>query len=119
MLDHVSIGVRGIARSERFYDAALKPLGYLCRSSRLYGTADAVGLWLGASDYPVPPHDRSSLHFCFPAPTPRSVDQFHRAALKPSGRANGPPGPRADCGPDYYAAIDPDGYRLEMHCKKA
>ncbi len=28
MIDHVSIGVRDIARTKRFYDAALKPLGY-------------------------------------------------------------------------------------------
>ena len=28
MLNHVFIGVRDIARTRRFYDAALKPLGY-------------------------------------------------------------------------------------------
>ena len=28
MLNHISIGVRDIARTKRFYDAALKPLGY-------------------------------------------------------------------------------------------
>ena len=28
MFDHVSIGVADIARSKKFYDAALKPLGY-------------------------------------------------------------------------------------------
>ena len=27
MFDHVSIGVRDIAATRRFYDAALKPLG--------------------------------------------------------------------------------------------
>ncbi len=32
MIDHVSIGVRDIARSKRFYDAALKPLGCVCLS---------------------------------------------------------------------------------------
>ncbi|MBV9584385.1 MAG: VOC family protein, partial [Alphaproteobacteria bacterium] len=30
MFDHVSIGVRDIARAKRFYDAALAPLGYKC-----------------------------------------------------------------------------------------
>ena len=30
MIDHVSIGVRDIARTKRFYDAALEPLGYKC-----------------------------------------------------------------------------------------
>jgi hypothetical protein len=30
MIAHVSIGVRDIDRSKRFYDAALEPLGYKC-----------------------------------------------------------------------------------------
>ena len=33
MIAHVSIGARDIARARRFYDAALKPLGYNCLSS--------------------------------------------------------------------------------------
>ena len=32
MIDHVSIGVRDLATAKRFYDAALKPLGYACLS---------------------------------------------------------------------------------------
>jgi catechol 2,3-dioxygenase-like lactoylglutathione lyase family enzyme len=28
MIDHVSIGVRAVATTKRFYDAALTPLGY-------------------------------------------------------------------------------------------
>ena len=28
MFDHVSIGVADIAQSKKFYDAALRPLGY-------------------------------------------------------------------------------------------
>jgi len=30
MIDHVSIGVRDIAKAKAFYDAALKPIGYSC-----------------------------------------------------------------------------------------
>jgi catechol 2,3-dioxygenase-like lactoylglutathione lyase family enzyme len=124
MFDHISIGVRDIARSKRFYDAALKPLDYECKFSDAgtlgYGNADGIGLWVGASDHPVPPHDKSNLHFCFAAPTRNSVDQFHAAAMKEGGRDNGGPGLR-DYSPNYYAAFvaDPDGYRLEVHCEKA
>ena len=32
MINHISIGVRDIARAKRFYDAALAPLGYSCLS---------------------------------------------------------------------------------------
>jgi catechol 2,3-dioxygenase-like lactoylglutathione lyase family enzyme len=121
MLDHVSIGVRDIAKSKHFYDAALKPLGYQCLSegagSLGYGDS-AVALWISTAEHPVPPDMKSGLHFCFIAPSHGSVDGFHKAALSAGGRDNGAPGARADYGPDYYAAfvIDPDGYRIEAHC---
>ncbi|MGH6981106.1 MAG: VOC family protein, partial [Stellaceae bacterium] len=67
------------------------------------------------------PHDKSNLHVCFAAPTRNSVDKFHAAALKQGGQDNGAPGIRKDYGPNYYAAfaVDPDGYRLEVHCEKS
>jgi len=123
MIDHVSIGVADIARSKRFYDQTLKPLGYKCLSegggSLGYGR-DAVAFWISAAERPVPLDLQSGLHFCFAAPTTASVDAFHAAALKNQGRDNGAPGLRADYGPSYYAAfvIDPDGYRIEAHCEK-
>ncbi len=124
MIDHVSIGVRDIAKAKRFYDAALEPLGYQCLSeadgSLGYG-ADAVALWIGVAEHPIAPDMKSGLHFCFRAPTPRSVDAFHAAAIATGGRDNGPPGLRADYGPGYYAAfvIDPDGYRVEAYCNQS
>jgi catechol 2,3-dioxygenase-like lactoylglutathione lyase family enzyme len=121
MIDHVSIGVRDIARTKRFYDASLKPLGYACLSegadSLGYGR-EAVAFWISAAERPVAPDEKSGLHFCFSAPTRRSVDAFHQAALGAGGRDNGKPGVRADYGADYYAGfvVDPDGYRLEAYC---
>lgn len=124
MINHVSIGVADIARTKRFYDAALKPLGYEClnhdAASLGYGR-EAVALWIGKAERPVPPDDKSNLHFCFDAPTRKSVDAFHAAALRAGGRDNGRPGLRADYGPNYYAAfvVDPDGYRIEAYCGRA
>lgn len=124
MIDHVSIGVRDIAKSKRFYDAALKPLGYACLSesegSLGYGHG-GVTLWISAAEHPVPSDMKSGLHFCFAAPTDKSVDAFHAAALVAGGRDNVKPGLRADYGPGYYAAfvVDPDGYRIEAHCQQA
>jgi catechol 2,3-dioxygenase-like lactoylglutathione lyase family enzyme len=124
MIDHVSIGVHDIAKSKRFYDAAFKALGYSCLSesegSLGYGDG-AVALWISTTEHPVPPDMKSGLHFCFTAPSGKSVDAFHAAALGAGGRDNGKPGLRADYGPGYYAAfvIDPDGYRLEAHCQQA
>ena len=123
MFDHVSIGVRDVARTKRFYDATLKPLGYSCLSegkdSLGYGAGD-VGLWISACGKPVPADMESGLHFCFVAPTRASVDAFHANAIGAGGKSNGEPGLRESYGPNYYAAfvVDPDGYRIEAYCKK-
>jgi catechol 2,3-dioxygenase-like lactoylglutathione lyase family enzyme len=123
MFDHVSIGVADIARSKKFYDAALKPLGFMLlsdgESSLGYGDK-AVQLWLGATKKPVKADMESGLHFCFAAKDRAAVDAFHAAAVKAGGTDNGKPGVRADYGPKYYAAfaVDPDGYRIEAYCGK-
>jgi catechol 2,3-dioxygenase-like lactoylglutathione lyase family enzyme len=124
MLDHISIGVRDLTRSRRFYDAALKPLNATCLSSG----KDALGygreraqFWLLPAAHPVLPHAESGLHFCFSAPSRESVDAFYAAARGAVGDDNGAPGLRREYGPGYYAAfvIDPDGYRLEAYCEVA
>jgi len=121
MIDHVSIGVRDIARARTFYNAAFAPLGYTCLSdgetSLGYGKGQPA-LWISATDKPVPPDMASGLHFCFTAPSQAAVRDFHAAALEAGGKDNGKPGLRKDYGPGYYAAfvVDPDGYRIEAYC---
>jgi catechol 2,3-dioxygenase-like lactoylglutathione lyase family enzyme len=123
MIDHISIGVRDVAATKKFYDAALAPLGYSCLSSGAtslgYGK-DAVALWIGGTERPVPADDASGLHICFSAADRKAVDAFHAKALRAGGRDNGKPGLRKDYGANYYAAfvVDPDGYRIEAYCGK-
>lgn len=118
MINHVSIGVRDIARAKRFYDAVLKPLGYTCidegATSLGYGNK-AASFWVLAAEKPVPADMASGLHFCFDAPSQDGVKAFYDAALGNGGTCNGAPGIRGDYGTNYYAAfaIDPDGYRIE------
>jgi catechol 2,3-dioxygenase-like lactoylglutathione lyase family enzyme len=124
MINHVSIGVRDIAATKRFYDAAFAPLGYKCLSESDGGLGygkSAAAFWMSRTQNPVPADIESGLHFCLDAPTRASVDAFHAAALKAGGRDNGKPGLRADYGDNYYAAfvVDPDGYRLEVYCGAA
>jgi catechol 2,3-dioxygenase-like lactoylglutathione lyase family enzyme len=122
MIAHISIGVRDIDRSKRFYDAALEPLGYKClRAARSmmgcgYGR-DCIALWVFQTECPVPADEKSGLHICFTAPDSAAVDAFHATALRAGGHDNGAPGLRPIYGPDYYAAfiIDPDGYRIEAY----
>jgi catechol 2,3-dioxygenase-like lactoylglutathione lyase family enzyme len=124
MINHVSIGVRDLVRTKRFYEAALQPLGYRClseASDSLGFGRDAVAFWVSVVERPVAADKDSGLHFCFTAPTRNSVNAFHAAALGAGGRDNGKPGVRADYDPNYYAAfvIDPDGYRIEAYCGQA
>jgi hypothetical protein len=95
MIDHLSIGVRDVARAKRFYDAVLAPLGYKCLSasdgSLGYGDA-AAALWVIAAERPVPADDKSGLHVCFKAPTRRDVDAFTRLRSRWAERTMAGPG---------------------------
>jgi catechol 2,3-dioxygenase-like lactoylglutathione lyase family enzyme len=120
MFDHISIGVKELKRTQHFYDAAFKPLGFKI----LHKTADTLGygvadpkFWVTIVERPVKPDMKSGLHFCFSAGSREAVDGFHEAGLAAGGQDNGAPGLRPDYGPRYYASfvIDPDGYRLEAY----
>ncbi|MGH7842434.1 MAG: VOC family protein [Candidatus Binataceae bacterium] len=129
MIEHLSFGVKDLARARRFYDAAFKALGYSCVAefpgAAGYGPAGAdaggAGLWLMAVERPVAADEKSGLHLCLAAKSRAAVDAFHAAAVANGGRDNGKPGVRKDYGDNYYAsfAIDPDGYRLEAYCGNA
>ena len=83
MLNHVSIGVRDVAKTKRFYDAALKPLGYTCLNeapgSLGYGR-DAVALWISGAERPLPPTTN-------PACTSASMPRRARAWMPSTPRA--------------------------------
>ena len=127
MIDHTGIGVADVARSARFYDAALGPLG-LHRVMQLPPNdgADAVGYGV---DYPVfwidrfHPHSVRQ-HTAFAASSRAAVDAFYIASLKAGGTDNGSPGLRDTSRgypPGYYAAfvIDPDGNNIEAVFREA
>lgn len=118
MLHHISFGVRDLALSAAFYDAALGALGFRRvfsgDSSVGYGLVDNQDrLLLNLEQEPSAPGE--GFHLSFSAPSRAAVDAFHAAALRVGGQDNGKPGLRAEYGPHYYAAflVDPDGYRIE------
>ncbi|TZG27408.1 VOC family protein [Sphingomonas montanisoli] len=126
-IDHSGIGVADIARSARFYDAALGALGLravaritTARETAADGATDLGGIGYGV-DYPLfwidifHPHAVRQ-HTAFRARDRAEVVAFHRAALAAGGVDNGEPGFRSDGYPaGYYAAfvIDPDGNNVE------
>jgi catechol 2,3-dioxygenase-like lactoylglutathione lyase family enzyme len=124
VLDHVSLGVTDLARSRRFYDAALRPLGIVRtvdfganRGSDYGAMAGSLGVEFTITVEPsVAPV--SGMHVCFRAPDRAAVHAFHRAALAAGGRDDGKPGLRPLYHPDYFGAfvLDPDGHRIEAVC---
>lgn len=118
-LHHISLAVADLERADRFYRAALAPLGLVM----VWTAASAVGygptgggdhLAIKRRDAPIVPPP-AGFHVAFGAPDRAAVDAFHAAAITHGGACNGAPGLRPHYGPAYYAAfvIDPDGYRLE------
>jgi len=128
MLDHVSISVYRIKRSQPFYDAVMAALGH-----EKIGGDDC---WLGYGQRRRPDNDvepylsvvmevegtvnESRRHWAFTAPDRAAVDAFYQAALDNGGRCDGEPGLRPDYHDHYYAAFvfDPDGNRIEAVCHR-
>lgn len=120
MYDHVSLKVKDGARSRRFFQRALAPLGYKVidesEGGAGFGAEDGSALWIAQGRPHEPP-----LHLAFAAADRAGVDAFHKAALGAGGRDNGGPGIRENYAPNYYAAfvLDPDGNNIEAVCLKA
>lgn len=118
MFDHIGLQVKDLGAAVKFYEAVLKPLGFvLCsrdETSAGFGPKDAPALWLYANKQAT----RAHTHLAFKAATTKAVETFHAAGLETGGKENGKPGIRADYAPSYYAAflLDPDGNNVEAVC---
>ena len=128
LMDHLSLGVNDLARSKRFYDAALAPLGIAGRAT----AAGEIGYALNGVD-PTDPlvqaffigfedpgtkrtvAPSAGFHIAFRASSRAAVDAFHAGALAVGGSDNGAPGLRPGYHTEYYGAfvIDPDGHHIE------
>ena len=120
MIDHVSVGVRDLARARDFYDVVLSSLGF----RRVWQVEGGYG-YGGEDERPhfwinTPLDERSAAsaangsHIAFTARDRAAVDKFYQAALAAGATDNGAPGLR-DYTPTYYAAFvrDPDGHAIE------
>jgi catechol 2,3-dioxygenase-like lactoylglutathione lyase family enzyme len=118
MIDHISLSVRDLEASARFYEAVLGAIGY----SRLRNRPVTVGFgkrypefWLNHRPSMPPVDAESGTHVCVRAPDIDAVRRFHAAALAAGGTSDGDPGPRPEYSEGYYAAFirDPEGNRIE------
>jgi catechol 2,3-dioxygenase-like lactoylglutathione lyase family enzyme len=117
VLDHLTVPVKNLERARAFYTAALRPLGMKINLD--FSSAFGLGsrkeniFWLA--------RDRKASgrgHYALRVEHRTEVDAFHAAALAAGGKDNGPPGPRPDYGPSYYAAFvkDGEGNNIEVVC---
>ncbi len=118
MIDHVSVAVRHLAASTRFYETVLATLGL----AKLEQRSATIGFgkiypefWINLRNAMEPVAAASGAHVCFRARTIEMVDAFHATAIAAGGSSDGAPGLRPQHGEGYYAAFvrDLDGNRIE------
>jgi catechol 2,3-dioxygenase-like lactoylglutathione lyase family enzyme len=118
MIDHVSIEVRDVKASARFYEALLAPLGM----TRVREWPKSIGFgktypefWINERPQHKPAPDNSGAHICLRAHDTQAVDAFHAAAIAAGAQSDGAPGQRTEYSSHYYAAFirDWDGNRIE------
>jgi catechol 2,3-dioxygenase-like lactoylglutathione lyase family enzyme len=119
MIDHVSIAVSDLARSDAFYDRVLAPLGLaklVDRSPATVGFGKKYPeFWLNAREGLTPQPDTTGIHICLRATDEASVRAFFDAAITNGGTSAGDPGPRQAAFTAYFGAFifDPDGNKIE------
>ncbi|KAH8929075.1 Glyoxalase/Bleomycin resistance protein/Dihydroxybiphenyl dioxygenase [Atractiella rhizophila] len=118
-LDHISIYVKDLGASEKFYLEALAPIGYKVfmryDEHKVIGFAAPDGgpdFWIAEAADKI----STGAEFAFKGKDQTAVQAFHAAAVKAGGECNGKPGPRDWYGPGYYAAFvkDLDGHNVEV-----
>jgi len=119
VIDHVSLPVRDLERSTKFYESVLSKIGF----KKLVEMPATVGfgrkypeLWLNHRPEMNERGIDDGFHVCLRARTVDAVQAFHEAAIAADGESDGAPGPRPQYSAGYYAAFirDLDGNRLEV-----
>lgn len=114
MIDHVTIRVKNLEVTKKFYLEALKPLGY----TLLHGDNEFIGFGKnGKADtwFTINKPTSGPVHISWKADSKEVVDEFYKVAIAAGGIDNGAPGTRAEYHADYYGAfvLDPDGNNIE------
>lgn len=130
MIDHTGVIVTNIEKSGKWYEEALRAIGYtklMAFSKAITQTTDVAGFgeestgkpdfWISAAT-PGRPVNQSPSHIAFRASNRQQVDGFYKAAIDSGGKDNGKPGLRPHYHENYYSAfvLDPDGHNIEVVC---
>lgn len=115
MIHHASVEISDLARSGRFYDALLGPLGW----RRQVETDEAIGWGMVRPVFFASARGSPGTgggHVCFAAHGIPAVRAAWEGGVAGGGTDDGPPGNRPEYGAAYFSAYlrDPDGYRVEV-----
>ena len=128
MLLYVTLGSNDIARSRKFYDAAMTPLGIANtvanEDSLCYGPVNPTSgqrenvFWVDKPYLELPATWGNGTMIALTAATRKQVDEFYAAGMANGGIDEGAPGLRR-YGPNFYACYvrDPDGNKLSAVCE--
>lgn len=125
MFAYTMLGTNDLPRAVAFYAPLMEML-----SQPRVGGDDALVTWGSYDDYtrpgfsvgrPVngePATVGNGSMLAFRASEARLVDRLHAVAMANGGTCEGPPGPRPDVWPGFYAAYvrDPDGNKISFAC---
>jgi catechol 2,3-dioxygenase-like lactoylglutathione lyase family enzyme len=115
-IDHVTVPVGNYEASKRFFEHALRPLGFVVlldwhdKRRAYFGFEGGPScLWL------VEARIAGNLEVTLAATDADAVDAFHEAAVEAGAATEWFPGVRPEYSPGYYAArvVDPDGNTIE------
>jgi catechol 2,3-dioxygenase-like lactoylglutathione lyase family enzyme len=121
VFDHISFGVRDLARATTFYTRVLATLGYKLQrqldTEVAFGPGDDWTFFL----YPAEANAQvagARMHVAFRAGSRTAVHAFYATALEHGASAlpDRAPDVRPQFGDDYFGAVlqDPDGHTLEV-----
>jgi predicted lactoylglutathione lyase len=124
-VNHLSLTVSNMEKSEPFYDTILKFMGYQQVEKNdefiMWWSKEAGAILISAAnpDSPNKVHDRYSPglhHLAFNASSREQVDNLHKLILDIGATVLDPPAEYNHYAPGYYAVFfaDPDGLKLEL-----
>ncbi|WP_176086414.1 VOC family protein [Martelella sp. HB161492] len=118
IFDHVSLKTTRLTEMQRFYEAALAPLGIERKFFVDRPEGGIAGFGRDRAEFFIggaPGAEPTPVHLAFRACDRAQVVAFHAAALTAGGVDNGGPGIRVKYHDAYFAAfiIDPAGNNIE------
>jgi hypothetical protein len=128
MLLYVTLGSNDITRSMVFYDAVMKPMGFVRHVTKTdelgYGLPAQTDerlcrFWVLKPVLKLPATWGNGTTVALSAPNRAAVDAFYHAAMSNGGMDEGAPGLRP-FSPNFYAGFvrDPDGNKISAVCEK-